>query len=410
MAGLIVLIGVVAACGSPQGALSGGNGTQAAATAMPSGSGQLRTTDGCSDPIKCSTPPPGYTPYVGPPCDALLTTAHEIRAAAAQMHAAPGETPAPNAAYGDPLLVHAMSPSDADEWLVPVSDGAGGASSVVAVGIRPNGRGCAGMASGWSGPFPRISIEAARRRAAGPNDPVATIEAVHFPWTRNLPPATDTQMVWRVVRQSGHEVFLFGSGDIFEGSLVRANFRATPLRGERPGATPWPEPSFPPNYSVATPDEVRAGARSDPFVVAHLRYLRGESGEPHDLVSGPWLDRPAHVVGLHKPYTIDLWILPVRDQAGVIVSVISVGDREGMGQAMEARAWSGPFPRVSEADAKQRGSLAGDPATSAQLGWAEEYYVSPGGPTSLSWLVTRGSGAQLIVTEDGAVVPAPPKF
>jgi hypothetical protein len=51
-------------------------------------------------------------------------------------------------------------------------------------------------------------------------------------------------------------------------------------------------------------------------------------------------------------------------------------------------AWSGLFPRVSENNAKRIASLASDPAISAQLGWAEEYYVSPGGPTAVSWLVT----------------------
>jgi hypothetical protein len=278
---------------------------------------------------------------------------------------------------------------------------------VIVVSVNANGRGCAGMSSGWSGPFPRISMEAARRRTAGPNDPVALIEAVRFPFTIALPPAYGTSMAWRAVRQSGREVFLFDSGVLMEGYIVRAHFD-TPLRGEAAGATPRPQPAVPAFYAVATADQALAGAMADPFVIEHLRYLRAETGEPHPPVAQPWLDRPVRVLGLHKPYTVDVWIVPVRDRAGAIVSLISIGDVNGRGQASEARAWSGPFPRVSEADAKRLGSLATDPAVSAELEWAEEYYVSPGGPTAVSWLVTRRSGVQVVVTEEAAVV-APPR-
>jgi hypothetical protein len=385
--------------------MSQGSGA-AGSTAIPTGSIPVATPKGdCSDPIKCSTPPPGYTPFVATPCDAPLTTADEIRAAAAAFS---GSTPGTLALYGQPILVRAMAPSDRGEWLVPMSDGHGGASGVVVVSVNANWRGCAGMGSEWNGPFPLISIDAARRRAAGPNDPVALIEAVHFPFTKSLPPASDVWMVWRVVRQSGREVFLFGSGDLMEGSFVRSVFHATPLRGELPGATPRPEPVWAPQYAVATADQVLAGAMTDPFVIDHLRYLRAQTGEPHPPVVDPWLDRPIRVVGLHKPYTVDLWIVPVRDRAGAIVSLLSIFERDGRGNAFATRAWSGPFPVVSEADAKRLGSLADDPAISVQLGWAEEYYLSPGGPSAVSWLVTRRSGAQVVATEEAAVV-APPR-
>jgi hypothetical protein len=43
----------------------------------------------------------------------------------------------------------------------------------------------------------------------------------------------------------------------------------------------------------------------------------------------------------------------------------------------------------------------------AELGWAEEYYTSPGGPTAPSWLVTRQSGERVVVTEEGDVLPLP---
>lgn len=388
---LLLLATLLAACEGPPGVLS------AASASPPAG-----TQPACSDPITCSTPPPGYTTPLGPPCYSPLTTPDEIRAAAGAFSAMPGT----GVALGEPILVHAMASGRSDVWLVAAPDDRGGASGVVAVSIRANGRGCAGMSSEWSGPFPRISIDAARGRAAGPNDPVTLIEAVYLPFTKSLPPGYGTEMVWRAVRQSGYEVFLFGSGDIYEGGFVRSVFQE-PLRGARAGSPPPPIPTFRPFYPVATSDQVLAAARRDVFVIDYLRYLRGESGLSDALVADPRLDTPLHVVGLHKPYTVDLWVIPVRDRGGAIVSVIAVSDRDGSGQATEARAWSGPLPRVSESDAKRIASLASDPAISAQLGWAEAYYVSPGGPTAVSWLVTRRSGTQVVVTEDGAVVPAP---
>jgi len=395
-----ILLASLAACEAAPGKLSAGISPPPSPTSA---------TATCPDPIKCSTPPPGWTPYLGPPCDATLTTADEIRAAAAQMHAIPGEPQAPYAQYGVPLLVHPMRAEDRDEWLVPISDGAGGASGVVAVSVRPDGRGCAGTSTGWSGLFPQISIDAARQRVAGPNDPVTMIEAVYLPFTRELPPGSDTNMVWRAVRQSGYEIFLFGSGDLYEGGFVRARIQeSTPLRDERPGASARPGPSYRPTYAVGTAGEVLAGACTDAFVIDYLRYLRGETGGTRALVVDPRLDAPIRVLGLHKPYTVDLWIVPVRDGTGAIVSLIAIGDSDGgKGQALQARAWSGPFPRVSEEEAKRISSLGSDPGMSARLGWAEEYFLSPGGPTAVNWLVTRRSGSEVVVTENGAIVAAP---
>jgi hypothetical protein len=401
---LVLLAALLAGCEVQPGVFSAGSGSPPAGT-PPARTPPARTPPACPDPITCSTPSPGYTTPLGPPCDSPITTPDEIRAAAARMGAF-SATPGTGVAPGEPILVHAMASGSSDVWLVPAPDDRGGASGVVAVSIGANGRGCAGMASGWAGPFPRISIDAARGRAAGPNDPVALIEAVYLPFTKSLPPGYGTEMVWRAVRQSGYEVFLFGSGDLYEGGYVRALLQ-DPLRGARSGSTPPPTPSFRPLYPTSTGDQVLAAARNDVFVIDYLRYLRGESGLSDALVADPRLDTPLHVVGLHKPYTVDLWVIPVRDRDGAIVSLIAVSDRDGSGQATEARAWSGPFPRVSESDAKRIASLASDPAILAQLGWAEAYYVSPGGPTAMSWLVTRRSGAQVVVTEDGAVVPPP---
>jgi len=373
----------------------------------------LTCADMQADP-KCSTPPPGWTPQPPAPCDYPLDTVEQVRAATAGWHVGPGQTPPPGNVLpvGDPILVHRMIVGEHDEWLVPVIDGAGGAIEVIAVGVRPNGRGCAGMSSGWSGPFPLISIDAARSRTAGPNDPVAFIEAVYLPFNRELPVATDTNMAWRAVRQSGHEVFLFGSGDLYEGSRVRASlgssFPAASLRGDRPDATPRPRPAPASRYPVGTADQILTGMSTDPFVLEHLRYLRAETGEPHVPVLDPRLGQPVRATGLHKPYTADAWLVPVLDRAATVVSllVVYIGS-DGLGSAFGARGWSGPFPAVTSEEALLRATTADDPAVTVELGWAEEYLVSPGGSTAPAWLVTRRSGSRWVVTESRGLVPAP---
>src|SRR6266545_5516093 len=115
---VIVFVALVTACGPGDGALSAVNpSATAATTATPAGSApSLTPIGGCSDPVKCSTPPPGYTPYAGPACDAPLTTPYEIRLAASVMHAAPGDPqPASLDVYGAPLLVHGLRIGDPDE-------------------------------------------------------------------------------------------------------------------------------------------------------------------------------------------------------------------------------------------------------------------------------------------------------
>jgi hypothetical protein len=403
---------LLVACGTSQASLSAGPSVSPMpSTRIPN---VMTCADMPTDP-KCSTPPPGWTPQPAAPCDHPLGTLDEVRAATGDWHLGPGQTAPPGNVLpvGDPILVHGLRVGDADEWLVPVLDGHGGASEVIAVGVRANGRGCAGMSSGWSGPFPLISIAAARRRTAGPSDPVASIEAVHLPWTNALPPSSDTNMVWRAIRQSGHEVFLFGSGDLYDGGRVRAilgwYFQNAPLRGDPSSATPRPSPTFAPRYPVATAEQVLAGLSTDPFLIDHLRYLRAETGEPHPPVLDPRPDRPVRVTGLHKPYTVDLWLVPIRDRSANVVSVVavSINSQDGLGSAIEARGWSGEFPAVTAAEATRLASTSGDPAVSVELGWAEEYYVSPGGVTAPGWLATRQSGARVVVTEDRAVVPEP---
>jgi hypothetical protein len=177
-------------------------------------------------------------------------------------------------------------------------------------------------------------------------------------------------------------------------------------RGDPAGAPPRPSFTWPPRYPVRTTDEVLAGLRTDAYFLEHLRYLRAETGEPHPPVIDPRAGVPVRVVGIHKPYTVDVWLVPIRERAGDVVSIVDVRiDDDGLGSALTARGWSGPFPRVAEADARTLASAPDDPAVDATLGWAEEYIASPGGATAPVWLITRRGGAQLMVTEERGVVP-----
>jgi hypothetical protein len=402
---------LAAACGSTQAALSSATGSP---TPTPT---QSAPSAPCTDPVKCSTPPPGYTPPLPAPCDFPLSTADQIRAAAAHMDMPPGQTPPPRgtAAYGEPLLVHALRVGDPDAWLVPMTDGQGGASQVVAVGIRANGHGCAGVSSGWSGPFPSISEAAAKRRGAGPNDPVATIEAVFLQPARELPVSWDTQFVWRIVRASGYEVFLFANGDLYPRDLVLTLLgRGSPgdqWRGE-PAVTSsafvWP----PRRYPVGSASEVLSGLAADPFFVEYLRYLRDQTAYQHPAVDDPRADGPLRVRGLattRSAAITDEWLVPMRDRAGSVVSIIEVtiSSQDGQGYAFAARGWSGPFPAVSEADAREIGSIRGIEVASAELMWGPEEIVAPGGPMAPFWWVTLKTGDHIVVTEDRMAHRAP---
>ena len=351
------------------------------------------------------------------PCDLPLSTADEIRAAAAEMGVPPGQTPPPGGqtAYGEPVLVHALLVGDADEWLVPMTDGLGGASQVVAVGVRSNGHGCAGMSSGWSGPFPAISEAAARIRGVGPNDPVATIEAVYLPFTKELPVSLDTHLVWRIVRASGYQLFLFDSGELYSGDVVltilahlsaSAHWRGEPAAGV--GTVAWP----PQLYPVGSASEVLSGLATDPFFVQYLRYLRDQTAYHHAAIDDPRADSPVRVRGLvttQSSAVTDVWLVPVRDRAGSVVSIIEVpiSSQDGRGYALAARGWSGAFPAVSEADARDIGSIRGIQVISSELMWVPEYLIRPGGPTAPFWLITLRTGDRVVVTEDGKAVAAP---
>jgi len=77
---------------------------------------------------------------------------------------------------------------------------------------------------------------------------VAAIEAVSFPWTNALPPSGEADPVWRIVRTSGLEVFLFDSGDLSPGAAIRSTlgrFAGFRWRGESANATPPPPASLP---------------------------------------------------------------------------------------------------------------------------------------------------------------------
>ena len=198
----------------------------------------------CDDPVKCSTPPPGYRSPTERPCNEPLDTPTEARAVARLSYA-----PQASVELGDPILAHAFRYGDHDLWLVPVLDGRGAARWVVGVDVKADGRGCFGLGSEWAGPFPAISAASAESRVRTPDDPVLFTEAVIFPWTNVLPPSSETGSVWRIVQASGRESFLFGNGELCDGHWIRAllayYFPTATWRGEAPNATPRPSPAMP---------------------------------------------------------------------------------------------------------------------------------------------------------------------
>lgn len=204
----------LAACG-----LSAGPGP----TPSPGTHLQNACTGAQADPLTCSSPPPGWTLPSPLPCDRPLRTSDEIKAAVR-----PSQPQSPATSWvnqlGEPISVRALQIGRADTWLVPHLVTGGGAEWISVVEVAGPQRGCLVMGSGWAGPFPRLDEGGARARADVPGDPVRSIEAVFIPQLRGfaLPYASEVAFVWRVVRASGSEVFVFTSGEVIAGTDVRA--------------------------------------------------------------------------------------------------------------------------------------------------------------------------------------------
>ena len=82
----------------------------------------------------------------------------------------------------------------------------------------------------------------------------------------------------------------------------------------------WP----PQRYPVGSASQVLAGLATDPFFVDYLRYLRDETAYHHAAVDGPRPDTPVLIRGLvtaAAPAITDVWIVPVPDRGGFVVSI-----------------------------------------------------------------------------------------
>jgi hypothetical protein len=217
------------------------------------------------------------------------------------------------------------------------------------------------------------------------------------------------------MRASGYQLFLFDDGDLLAGDVVLAilgrssvgtHWRGEPAAGI--GTVVWP----PQRYPVGSASEVLSGLATDPYFVEYLRYLRDETIHHHETVDDPRADSPLRVRGLVTtvaPAITNEWLVPVRDRAGSLVSIIvvTISPQDGRGYMYAARGWSGAFPAVSEADARDIGSIRGIQVISAELMWAPENLVHPGGPTAPFWLITLRTGDRVVVTEDGMAAAAP---
>jgi hypothetical protein len=223
---LIVTAIALAAC-------AGGDGPATAAgptsTATVNVSGILTCADRGSDPIKCSAP--GWTLPPPQPCDHPLHTAEDIKGAVRATRS-PGES----IQLGPPLLVRSLLMGRHDRYLVPHVDGSGDPNWISVVDVAGPQRGCVGMASSWAGAFPRLTEDAARRRAGAAGERIATAEAVVLPFLRHspLPLESEVDFVWRVVLASGTEVFVFSDGTVVMGAEVRSTvvsrYPGMPLR------------------------------------------------------------------------------------------------------------------------------------------------------------------------------------
>ena len=168
------------------------------------------------DPVKCSTPPPGYTAPPSPRRYPVRTAQEVLAGLATDSFASPGFK------YGAPVLIRAVRPTDQDEWLVPVvSDGR--TNAVLAISIFPDGTGSAGILTGWDGRFPHAMAPDAALAAGGTAaDPAR--RSVELAWAvvdpRSGGPASETLPFYLVTRKSGARVLVMQGGGVVEASAA----------------------------------------------------------------------------------------------------------------------------------------------------------------------------------------------
>jgi hypothetical protein len=125
-----------------------------------------------------------------------------------------------------PVYVRALVPGNNNEYLVPVVSG-GRIVGLFTVPIIRDGHGAVGSYRRWSPrTFPAVTEADARALADAPGDLAVSAELV---WALVLPTeggiADERTPFWRIVRQSGTELFLFEAGELRLASEVRIRGR-----------------------------------------------------------------------------------------------------------------------------------------------------------------------------------------
>jgi hypothetical protein len=131
----------------------------------------------------------------------------------------------------------------------------------------------------------------------------------------------------------------------------------------------------------------------------------GADPDPRAVGRALTLGDPIFVRGL-RPGDANEYLVPINVDKTTIAFMMIGLDANGLGRLELTRGWSAApsFPPLSEAAAITRGSTATDPVIRAEFVWTN----IRGSADELSpfWLLTRASGAAVLLLENGSLVSA----
>lgn len=176
-----------------------------------------------------------------------------------------------------------------------------------------------------------------------------------------------------------------------------------------PSVMPIPASSGPATarrWNARTAAEVLANLPGDEnFPSAIAALSSGADRDPRAVGRTPSLGDPIFVRGL-RPGDANEYLVPVNVDKTTIAFMKIGLDANGLGRLEATRGWSSApsFPLLSEAAAITRGGTATDPVIKAEFVWTN----IRGSADELSpfWLLTRASGAALLLLENGSLVSA----
>ena len=175
-----------------------------------------------------------------------------------------------------------------------------------------------------------------------------------------------------------------------------------------PSVMPIPASSGPATgrrWNARTAAEVLANLPGDENFPSTIAALSSDAADPRAVGRTPSLGDPIFVRGL-RPGDANEYLVPVNVDKTTIAFMKIGLDANGLGRLEATRGWSSApsFPLLSEAAAITRGSTATDPVIRAEFVWT--YIRGSADELSPFWLVTRASGAALLLLENGSLVSA----